>query len=637
MADFNLDFVGPGARLALAAALRAEAAAGSSQFAVSFLLWTDLAAVASAMEVGVRAQVAISDTGTHTDPVAGAGTLNAGIYVKQAGYALPVRIADLDSQASENYRDQALAAADDIADRIAPGTRVGDFNPTSGVEPTHAWGDSSGNATLSLMPDGTLVNKHIEQIEERAGRDLAGATEPTHAWGDDDGNAILELYPDGSINNVQINALQATVDFLSAGGGSSKARVGVTDTSHLAVAWMQHRAPYGQSLSIGIMTPSGQIISVSAKTYAKMFFGGVRTADGASNYTTHRASLVNLVERVNGLGGETIASGMATTLRALRETEDGIILDGATTDVPFYSAAGEGGKSASELSDGTTYFTRFKDDATAAKARADESFDGSYQMVSMPYIQAEQDYTYNTPAATWKTLVRAIRTAAEAHAQTVSGLSRPLPMILYQCAQHASKSLPPTLAEAGLEMALSDASMGIACPMYMFDYVDAAHLTAESYFWLGCYMGWFDKRWVHDGIKVSPLSPVEEVWDAHGVSLRFEPEGRLVFDTAQVVDPGDYGFELLNDDSSVKYDITARIVGADWVRLQTSSTISAHARWQYAWSTNTPVQAANFSGRQYGARGCLRDTLGDRIQITSPTGTIHRLDRWAFIDHGVRP
>ncbi|MEE4452853.1 hypothetical protein [Novosphingobium resinovorum] len=148
MADFNLDFVGPGARLALAAAKRAEDAAGSAggaaaaivqplvddaQASAGFALRSDAITFAPKMATGERTFVYGAGASTHAAVAGeialggaaatpGAQISDNGYYAKQASGTL-WRVDDLESQKAKSSADNAAAQVGDL--KSSPTQRIG--------------------------------------------------------------------------------------------------------------------------------------------------------------------------------------------------------------------------------------------------------------------------------------------------------------------------------------------------------------------------------------------------------------------------------------------------------------------------------------------------------------------------------
>jgi len=100
-----------------------------AQNAVPFSTWTSLSS-ATGMLAGDKASVLSSDTGTHTDPVAGGTVDNGGLYVYSTSPAGWRRTADLDSQTSADAATVAASVAI-ISRNLGPGAMTGTTFPTS--------------------------------------------------------------------------------------------------------------------------------------------------------------------------------------------------------------------------------------------------------------------------------------------------------------------------------------------------------------------------------------------------------------------------------------------------------------------------------------------------------------------------
>lgn len=490
-------------------------------------------------------------------------------------------------------------------------------------------GDDS-KAVLQVRASGQIDSTHISQIEAGAAEDAAKlpsisitAADPVVGGflGDAD-QSPFQVRASGKIDNVHIARMEGRISTLESGAGA-----GENWSDVRAFADFLHFLIYGQSLSIGAMATSIRASDATARSWARRFVGGLISYLGTD--PDRYASIVNLNETTQ----ETITTGMLDIVRQLLLDEDGI--DIATSGIlPFASCPGYGGKSAAELSDGTTHFTRLETDVTQAAARA-SGVSRSYQTLVMPYLQGEQDYTIGTPAATWKTLVRSIREDAQSHAQSVSGIARPLPMLVYQLSQHLAKGVEPTLALAAVELCEDD-YIGFATPLYFIPAVDTAHRNADGYYWLGAFFGLSIKRWLWDGIKPVPMSPADVVWSDAFVSLRFPTKvGALAFDTTLVDDPGDYGFRLYEADGTTAVTIDSVSIAGD--RVIVRATIPGGARLRYAWEGGADDDLESpREGPTNGARGCLRDSRGTTL-IADPNGSAFPLHQFAPIFEEIRP
>lgn len=461
-------------------------------------------------------------------------------------------------------------------------------------------------------------------------------TMPGGGWAfvDENGDAAMALGLDGVLSNKTIAGMQSQIDTL-VGGGAGQATFDKSDiveanadASYLAVGKYLLINAYGQSLSTGTLASAA--LSTTAIAGVKMFTGGPRDRDGGFS----SASVVDHVEHVTGTAGETILAGMAQAIRHLLLVEDGIDISASHT--LLMNTSGEPGQSALALAPGSTPHNRLEAAITDAKARAGAT---AFDVLALPFLQGEQDYTDGTAPATWATRVEAIRADTQAHVQTTTGLTRGLPMVIYQMAQHIAKATDPDLALKAVDMCSENAAIGFACPMHFLDYVDTAHLTARSYLWAGLYFGLAVKRWCFDGYKPMPLTPSAAVWDATGVTLTFPTTGKLVFDTEQVSDPGNFGFSLETGDGVTQYPVEVYILGRNKVRVQRAAGVAVPvgAACRYAFYTDDPGAGATLTGRLTGARGCLRDNRGEVIAIPTTAGETFPLHQWAAIFEEIKP
>lgn len=107
------------------------ATARSAALAAGFSTWAELQAFSAKMSVGDRTIVDAADSGTHADPIAGAGTRNGGRYEKQASYTDPVRIGDTDAQVSKAQADSSSASAAAAANAVMAPSKILDGYDTS--------------------------------------------------------------------------------------------------------------------------------------------------------------------------------------------------------------------------------------------------------------------------------------------------------------------------------------------------------------------------------------------------------------------------------------------------------------------------------------------------------------------------
>ncbi|MCR9273253.1 MULTISPECIES: hypothetical protein [Mameliella] len=154
------------------------------------------------------------------------------------------------------------------------------------------------------------------------------------------------------------------------------------------------------------------------------------------------------------------------------------------------------------------------------------------------------------------------------------------------------------------EAAETDPDIVIAGPTYPVPHADAVHLDGAGGRDFGLQFGkvMFKRLWRgEDWHPVEPRRITQH--SARVLSCRFHvPEPPLVFDTATVTDPGDYGF-VVEDDSGTVAISELRIL-RDTVVITTSADIGANPRLSYAYYGT----AGNGGGPATGCRGNLRDS-----------------------------
>ena len=148
-------------------------------------------------------------------------------------------------------------------------------------------------------------------------------------------------------------------------------------------------------------------------------------------------------------------------------------------------------------------------------------------------------------------------------------------------------------------------------PKYHLTYVDYAHIDAESTRLWGEYYAKVYRRVVIEGEDWKPVSPSAVTVSDSDVVIDFHvPVGPLVLDTTAVVDPGNYGFNLLNAGAASITSVS--LTGASQVTVSLSDTPPPGAVLSYAFHNGTYTK----SGPTEGARGCLRDSDTEPSEYT---------------------
>jgi hypothetical protein len=453
---------------------------------------------------------------------------------------------------------------------------------------------------------------------------------------------FLDVTPE-RLRHVEIDALKASTEANTAEIASTRTKVTrlrlfsasiPEQAAYTLRALLAHIILYGQSVSIGV-NGRPAISTVAGLAWARMFEGGLRSRDAnvssAAYNANFYASLVGLKEADTATDdgyGETGAYGMAEMIAQLLLDENGIDI-GAIGQQFLFSAPGEGSQPISALQSGGTYWPRVQADVANGQARG-AALGQPYLVHGITWRQGERDTALGTNPATYKAALKdQVVGALRTYAAGVTGVDQPIPCIVYQFASHRHYAADPLIAMALVELAESEENFALSTPLYFMPHSDLAHLTPASYRRLGAYEGIAWKRWLFDGVKPRHLRPLAPTWLNGSVIVPFDvPEGSLVFDTATVTNPGNYGFSLVNNAGAAVAITGVSLIGTDRVLIKHSGgVLSAGSEVRYAWGTGL----GDVTGPTSGPRGNLRDRQGDSITYKGL-----RMDNWCPIFRKVK-
>lgn len=388
---------------------------------------------------------------------------------------------------------------------------------------------------------------------------------------------------------------------------------------------------YGQSLSVG--WTAKPVVTTEQKDGNLMFKGGVRPFEGGND----RSAVVPLVETISpdGARGETPISGAAGNFMHLLKKRDA----GKAAKVRFLcSAAGVGGVSIGVLSKGKAPYQRILDDLNAGKQLASKA-GKSFSMPCFVWTQGETDQQDKKTKEWYKEKMRALIQDIDADAKAVTGQKNDVLCFGYQVSSHLNYFVQnptdyPVIAVAQLDLALEkDSRYIMTTPMYHFSYSDGVHLTASMSRLYGEYAGYVMYKVMVEGVKWKPVHPVAHALGRQGkdwtVDVKFfAPVPPLVLDTETILDPGNYGFSLVNSQEEPLEIKSVSLNGKNVVRIVTSSDPSGcHLRYGMTLKEKLP------SGPRTGARGCLRDSQGEKVK-TRIQDVVYRMDNWCpFFDY----
>lgn len=373
---------------------------------------------------------------------------------------------------------------------------------------------------------------------------------------------------------------------------------------------VNHVLSTGQSLSVG--AESGPLLSTSQP------FDNVMLNTGVLSSAARATAFLPLVEA----SVETMSSGLANLVAdmAQREVLLGLAAPNDRHRV-LVSCHGINGTAYVGLKKGTAAFSAGLAQVRDAKAIAATALE-SYVVRVVTNVHGESDHIAMNP--TYARDLTEWQSDYETEVKALTGQSEPVPMLHTQMSSwtkfgQATSAIPMQQLEASVA---SNGKLVLVGPKYNLEYVaDGVHLTAAGYRHMGEYYAKVYRRVVLDGKPWEPLRPLSVVLVGDEIRVKFlVPVPPLAFDTTAVTDPGNKGFEYV-DNSAARPTITAvTLEGADTVRIKLSSVpVGSGKTLRYAY---TGVAGAS-AGATTGPRGNLRDSDAS----TSRNG--NKLQNWA--------
>lgn len=501
---------------------------------------------------------------------------------------------DPSSKSAKTWAGLAQAAASFFTDKLKS-----ILSPIAGL---FQLTDAAGYRYFIVTPD-QIRHKVLDALAANVAQLLAATGSfralaspiPTFQATDANGYRWLKVTPNEFRHPV--------IDALASGRTDAPVLAALADIIHFLI--------YGQSLALGLY--STPVLSTVAQPHALRASGGVRP----DNWT----SLVDLLESVQASNGETVATACAMMIRQLVLADTGVDL-ATLSRRQLYSAAGKYDTTLADLSAGTVPFGQLTALMTSGRT-ASNAANKSYAPQMMFFLQGERDYYAGTARAEYLSLMKGLRSSAEAAARTASGIADlKLPMLTYQTATHLFYGRTyPGIALAQID-ACDDALIGFAAPTYFLPFItNDLHLAAAGEQWLGAYFGLSVYQWLIKGIKPAPFVPdrIKVVGSTVLFTFPVAPGRKLVADTTTVAAQTNLGFQIFAADGSPITINAARIIDERTVALDCAATPAAGAKLTYG-----------FAGSATSGRGNLRDNMGDTLKF-DPTGFNRPLHTWAPI------
>lgn len=411
------------------------------------------------------------------------------------------------------------------------------------------------------------------------------------------------------------------------GGGNTGIGIGVDSDE------IQHVLSTGQSNSVGFA--ARPVLTTEQRWTNVMFDTGVMTAvgcddDGCKGYAKP-TKLVPLVEGDTyfAYGVETMSSGLAN----LVANESGASL--------LVSVHGRSGNTYECLRKGGCDFLLSEGYTSAFEEALKQVADGKalaaatgkrYRVGAVTAVHGESDHYANPyplpPSregdawlANYSDALLEWQRDYDESMRAISGQKEAVPLLVSQMSNwndRPSSDIPRHQLDAHVR---AQGKVILVAPTYMLPFADdCIHFTNHGLRRLGEYFAKVYGRVVINGEKWEPLRPLEATLSSSKVRVRFAvPKPPLVFDTSNVIDPGNFGFEVVDTTGTAIPISSVEIAGADTIAISLASMPSAPLRVRYA-MTAVPQTCP---GPETGPRGNLRDS----DDAHSPFG--YSLQNWA--------
>lgn len=373
----------------------------------------------------------------------------------------------------------------------------------------------------------------------------------------------------------------------------------------------------GQSLSLGsrgyVIDPAGPYTFDSDPVGVGRLF----TPSCPDEFTEHCLTLNNGVRRAgttlvpsaelpDGVLGETVCSSYMIALAS-------VVRDKSYGTMPRLAAAisGTGGVPYDSLKKGTSVYSGALARITEIKNAAE--LQGWQHVVShVRIIHGESqaaavdpiDYTEDGYAAVLRKWV----SDYQADISLITGQSNVIPGVVCQMNTGAFNAFEIPLAQ--LKAANENDDIILIGPKYQYPYHDEAHMLAEGYVKLGEQESRVLLHWMA-GRKWQPLAPESVSLSGTTVTIELNNAdaisddiagavGDIVLDTTLVSDPGNYGFELTDENISIT---SVTVIDSNHIAIELSGQPAVGSYLHYALHESLANAPAGPRGR-----GCIRDS-----------------------------
>lgn len=361
---------------------------------------------------------------------------------------------------------------------------------------------------------------------------------------------------------------------------------------------VNHVLGTGQSLSVGsVGTP---VLSTTQPYKNVMFNGGIKP--GATG-----TALANFVPLVEGPTVETHNAAFSSLITQLAET---LVFPREVAPKNSHrllvSIHGIGGTAYVGLKKGTAAFAAGIAQVNAAKTLT-TSAGQSYIVRAVTNVHGESDHVAGN--VNYKQNLVEWQHDYETDVRAITGQVEPIPMFQTQMSSwtkygQATSLIPMAQLDASTE---SGGAIVLVGAKYHLPYVaDGVHLTNEGYRQMGEYYAKVYRHVVLEGKSWEPVRPKQVSLVGATITVTFHvPQPPLVFDTALVTNPGNYGFAYTDDSAAPPTISQVALDGPTAVKITLSAPpVGQNRKLSYAFTGTAGARA----GATTGPRGNLRDS-----------------------------
>ena len=347
-------------------------------------------------------------------------------------------------------------------------------------------------------------------------------------------------------------------------------------------------AKYGNKMLGASVRPNSRTSSTFTPVTSTALYDLIATNQNGTSFALLSDAAVAALSPGDSAHGETPLEGWINGAKRL------YVLNGGDTSKVFIGIdCGVGGQSITSLSKGGSYYGRITSALTALKTLADAS-SKTLSVVSVGYLQGEQDYSDGTTKSAYKTLMNQLVADITADSKSITGQTENPFFMTYQTGgTYANDTLDLAIANAQLELSNENTNYVLATPVYQMP-DKGGHLDPNGYRWTGCQ---FAKVWEKVVLKrqgFKPIQPLTAEIKDNEILVNFHvPSPPLQWGLPYVgvsLTPTDYatkGFYVLDASNNPQTITSVSLVADCVVKIVLASIPTSAVRLFYASKTLT--------------------------------------------------